>query len=114
MISKEYRELIDKILIRTSQNKIKWEGTSDSDKFTCRITNKIIAMRSYIYNCNPEEADYRCISFEILDVFGDKIDGIYIDENETEYIKMSELYDAARRNALHIDKTIRDLLNALG
>lgn len=113
MITKEYRELIDKIIERTYDGKIKWETTSDRNKYLCKIGDKTIIVRSYTYNDNAELIDTQCISFEILDILGEKIDGIYIDENESDFIKMTSLYDMARRNALNIDRTIRDLLDAL-
>ena len=113
MITKEYRELIDKIIERTNEGKIKWETTSDSLKFLCKIGDRTVVVYSYVYNFNPTGMDLNCISFEILDFFGEKIDGIYVDESELDFAKMTDLYDMARRNALRIDQTIRDLLDAL-
>lgn len=113
MITKEYRELINKIIERTNEDKIKWEPTSDSQKFLCKISSKTVVVRSYVY-LNPEIGqDLSCVSFEILDIMGELIDGVYVDETESDYVKMSDLYDMARRNALRIDQTIRDLLDAL-
>lgn len=113
MITKEYRELIDKIILRTSEGKIKWETTSDKNKFLCRISLKTIVVHSYVYYNQESDSNLQSISFEILDLMGEKIDGIYVDESEPDYIKMTDLYDMTRRNALNIDRTIRDLLDAL-
>lgn len=63
------------------------------------------------YDSFPD--DCPMVSLELLNFMGERIDGIYIEVTDEGYGKLQELYALARRNALHIDETISELMTGL-
>jgi len=109
MIPKEYIPLIDKLKERTINRTLGWETTSDSSKFTIDTGKNSMTIQTY--TTFPEEIPV--ISLEILDMYGEIVDGVYISEEDNDYPTMKALYLDARRNALKIDETISNIMDFL-
>lgn len=109
MIPNEYRPMVDKLKERTALRTISWKPTSDSAKFSVEIGLNTITIDLYTPYAEPSEM----IAFEILDTFGERIDGFYIPEHDDDYSTLNDLYSIARRNALKIDQTISNIMNIL-
>lgn len=110
MIPNEYRPLVSKIIEKTGQNAMKWETTSDEYKFLCRIgLNSVVVQR---FNAYPE--DEPCISFNVRNVHGESVDFFSTMIDEADYDIMEQLFNAARRRALNIDRIIADMMSRLG
>lgn len=109
MIPPQYENLLGKLEVATSKLSGIWKPTSDRDKFSIRINNTTILLNSYV--SFPEE--YECVSLEIMNAGGEIIDGMYLSTNELGYIRLKNLYDTARRNALKIPETLSDLVSGL-
>lgn len=113
MIPNEYFPLITKLYNLSSIGKLKWEVTSDSNKFSFVLSsNSLIISR---YKSWPDDAD--CIMLEIKDELGNRVDAIVSDDQDTEFPEqfnlMFNLFTAARRCALKIEETITKLLTEL-
>ena len=106
MIPEEYMPMVGKLLEQTKNSKLNWSTSSDSGKYTLYVGPSTIVVNSY--ESFPEND--HILSLEILDPFGDKIDGFYISDSEDGYLTMNDLYSTVRRNALKIDATISDIM----
>jgi len=109
MIPPEYIQLIAKLKERTTNRTLGWETTSDSSKFTIDTGKNSMSIQTY--SSYPDEIPV--ISLEILDMYGEIVDGVYISEEDNDYTTMQSLYLAARRNALKIDETISNIMDFL-
>ena len=109
MIPEEYKPMIDKIISNTDTRKCSWETTSDSEKFILKAGANSISI--FYYESYPD--DVPVVALEILNLFGEKVDGIYIKNEDIDFDKMYQLYTAARRNALKITETISDIMTWL-
>lgn len=109
MIPSEYRPLVDKIIKKTGEGKVKWQKTSDSEKFLTEIGfNTVIVQR---FNAFPE--DEPCISFNVRNTMGESVDFFSAMISESDYLTMSDLFNAARRQALDIDNIINSMMRSL-
>lgn len=109
MIPEEYIPMLEKISELTKKRKKSWEKTSDMNRFILKVGLNAISLFSFTSYPDDEE----CIGFELLNTYGDRIDGFGVGITESEYSKMSELYSNARRNALKIDSAISNVMNDL-
>ncbi|MDE6523340.1 MAG: hypothetical protein K2L17_11015 [Muribaculaceae bacterium] len=109
MIPEEYKPLIDKISSVTDQKKFRWEKTSDEEKFLLNLGLNSVTI--HYFEAYPDDSP--TVGFEIRDRLGDRIDGIYISQDERDYDTMWELYRSARRNALKIGDTISNMMKFL-
>lgn len=88
------------------KKKSSWETTSDSEKYILKAGSNSISI--FYYEAYPDNVPV--VALEILNLFGEKVDGIYINNEDIDFDKMYKLYSAARRNALKITQTIADIM----
>lgn len=108
MIPVEYINLINKIKEVTSKRMVRWNKTSDSNRFDLEIESNSISINRYD---NPLE--FPKITIDILDIMGEYVDGFYIYSDDQDYKMLSDLYSDIRRNALRINETIDELNSGL-
>ncbi len=109
MIPDEYKAMIDLLIERSSQKKLRWKTTSDSQKFLVDIGLNAISVESF----HEYQQDVDMIGIRLYNTTGDQIDWIASDERESDFIKLHSLYSAGRRSALNIDKTISEIMSSL-
>ena len=109
MIPAEYLPIVNALIDKTKEIKLKWERTRNEKKFQTAIGENTVVI-NYYYSY-PD--DIPCVDIEILDLFGDKIDRFSSDATESDFSLIEDLYMRARRNALRIDATINTLMNNL-
>lgn len=106
MIPNDYRPLVNRLHAMTNNNECNWEATSDRDKFLLTIGSESVIV--YYYLSFPE--DEPTIGLEILDEYGDRVDAIFISQEDSDYELMWNLYWTARRDALKIKETISKIM----
>lgn len=106
MIPEEYKTLISKIESKSKSLKKIWEETSDGNKYILKIGANSITLHEY--EAFPSGKEY--ISLEIINLFGEKVDGIYIAEDDPDFSRMSNLFTAAKRNSTEFKKTLDNII----
>ena len=109
MIPNEYRPLINRLIAMTLNKECEWETTSDKEKFLLTIGDESITISHFL--CFP--TDEPTICFEILDNFGERVDAIFVSDDDSDYDQMWDLYWTARRDALKIKDTISKIMQNL-
>ncbi|MDE6702695.1 MAG: hypothetical protein K2K00_03355 [Muribaculaceae bacterium] len=109
MIPTEYLPIVNALIDKTKEMKLKWERTSSETKFQTAIGENTVVV--YYYYTYPD--DIPCIGIDILDLFGEKIDQFSSEATDADFSILDDLYTRARRNALHIDATISTLKSNL-
>lgn len=109
MIPDEYRPLVRKLMKMTNDKECNWETTSDKKKFLLSIGEESITVFHFL--SFPE--DEPTIGCEILDEYGERVDAIFISQEDSDYDLMWDLYWSARRDALKINETISKIMHNL-
>lgn len=116
-MTKEYIDLITKIIYNTRNKKIVWEQTSDEDRFKTKIGSGVVAIsREDIWDGGyvPENTRY---TLSIINDAGILAENISIYENssslEESYKQLKELYETAKDSYLKINDTIQNMLKEL-
>lgn len=109
------KELIERLIDNTDQEKLHWEETAFPGKFIAHMS-KVDIVVSYEFNRTYNKHEY---AFAIETKDGSLIDRIKASEKDStvfvgdDFILLSNIYEKARRKALNIDKTIDDILGEL-
>lgn len=105
-----FQEKIDQLVTRltelTEGGKVSWEETADERTFLASVGKFVVTLGE---EPNYDGPDYL---FKILDGTGKTIDEAYGMPGE-EWSRLSNLYKLARRNALHVEEALSDLLSSL-
>lgn len=113
MIPEEYKPLIKKLRETTECLRQSWNPTSDENKFNMNVGKNTATVRYYTYE-DAYSGNYGYgIRFDILNEYGELVDGFYVVSDEPDYKEMYEFYEMARRNALKVDQTISQMLKDL-
>lgn len=113
MIPEEYKPLVDKLVKVTNNGSRNWAVTSDDSKFTMDIGLNGVVIRFFRAWDPATELEEYVVRLEIINSVGESIDGFSEGQTDIGYNEMYSLYEMARRNALHIDKTISELMRDL-
>ena|SRR5216684_7775548 len=104
---------IDKLVTRltelTERGKVEWQETANSDTYLASVGKFIVTIEKAVSEVNPDNRDY---SFQIKDQTRRAIDtasAMFGDD----WIRLRDLHEAARRNALHSEKVVSELLSSL-
>ena len=106
----EIKEVVEKLLERTDQNKVVWESTVTENTFIAVIGNlgvSIALPRPAVIN--------DCVSFRVLDKTGQVLHEVNSDplSDEVTYYRLRELHIKARQMAFggesHLDELLAEL-----
>ena len=106
-------EVIDKLLQRTLQNKIRWKPTAVETSFAAVVGSfsAIISLHEDPWDIDMEPR------LRILDSAGkeiDRYDASIVGASQVTSYKLGSLYKSARRVALNVDQQLDGLLGDLG
>ena len=106
-----YYNVIQGLLQKTQKNEVIWNTTTDANTFIVYFDKFSLSIRQkYQGDFNNPET---WITIGIINDEGEKIDGFEIEEGDTGWNEMSELFTLARRSALFIDKAIKTILTEI-
>lgn len=103
------RELLDQLVDATRGGRVTWEPTANLDEFTASFGGKysvVVAKRS--------DANYTLRMLDELEREMLKLDYEYQEYASPDPLsRVMELFDLARRTALHVEEAITDILGEL-
>jgi hypothetical protein len=101
-----FQEKIDQLVTRltelTESGKVSWEETADEGTFLASVGKFVVTL-------GQDDPYYR---FKILDGTGKTIEEALGTGGEN-WTRLSHLHELARRNALHVEEALSDLLSSL-
>lgn len=108
-------KLVGKLTELTAKDKVEWQETANLNAYLARVDRFVVTI-----NRQGSEA-FPGYSFQILDGAGRTLEGVVAPYGPPEvttsssknWQRLRELYDIARRRALHSDKVVSDLLASL-
>lgn len=121
MTQERYDTLIDKLTNSTELGKIKWEQTSSKDEYQTKIGDNAISVGYFdpnnIANILASATFSNNKNYYYLNIYNSK--GVQVDTeervaNEAGYIKLRNLYQAAKRKYNKVDETLDEILDVLG
>jgi len=104
MVPENYNKLITGLTIRTSRGEVNWKRTTNAGLFFISFTGFSLSINRFY----DSEGDYT-IMFKIYDGKGNELDRFNIYGGDEQWDRISEMYDAARREALNLDKAIETM-----
>jgi len=108
MLDNRYKFFISSLLKKTKESQVNWQPTSSQYAFIVTEEDVSITISS-----DSDEFNREYTSLTIRDKSGKVIDNISIDENEKDYLVLSDLFNEARRKANNVDETIDKLIKKL-
>lgn len=118
MIKEKYKTLISKLIEATRNGNLTWEKTSSTNEFQVKLGNNGVSISYY----DPEKYGYipglavniqkPSVSMVIINSNGDEIDGETYEKDDIGYDKILGLYKDARRQCLHVDETLDEIINS--
>lgn len=119
MIKEKYETLISKLIVATANGNLTWEKTSSRNEFQVKLGNNGVSISYY----DPEKYGYLSgipvnnqkpsVSLEVINSDGKEIDGETIEKGQKDYERLLDLYKEARRQCLHVDETLDEILKSL-
>lgn len=119
MQSEKYRQLVDRLIVKTDRHEVEWKEGAYPESFQVSFPNYALLLRekerSQDFNAPPPD-----IMLSIIDMDGSVIDTIYnfeIDADGPErpyYLKMRDLYRIVRQQVLGADRAVEEILSELG
>lgn len=119
MIKEKYEALITKLVEATTKGDLNWEKTSSLNEFQVKLGNNGVSVSYY----DPQKygllsgLDFRVqkpmVSIVIQNSEGIEVDGETWEKGEAGYEKMLGLYKEAKRQSLHVDETLDEILKNL-
>ena len=104
----ELGQILDGLVQRTTEGKLKWSRTVQPDRFVTSV-DAISIVIVEIQDFSPDH--YR---LDILDEWGDTADSLdYRDTTDEQDRQLARLYVLARRSGNNIDSTLEKLAKAL-
>ncbi|HWZ22025.1 MAG TPA: hypothetical protein VNW06_05190, partial [Cytophagaceae bacterium] len=102
MISDKYKELIERLSLKTEQKQIIWQKSSRDGEFKLQLGGGTLTVGKFEgdYNYKPS------ISIIIYNDRGDKIDAIDVEDSMHDYLLVDEFYSSIRRSYFKVDETI--------
>ena len=110
MFSEAYRDLIQKLFVRTQEGRVEWQPTAESTVFLAPIGKHVFSIRAWF---NPATSR-PTVTVEVLKSSGEKVDSFNVTQREPDdYVWLMDLHELARRKALNIDNAINEMLGDL-
>lgn len=119
MIKEKYKTLISKLIEATRTGNLTWEKTSSTNEFQVKLGNNGVSISYY----DPEKYGYipgltvnvqkNSVSLVIINSEGNEIDGETYEKGDLGYDRLYGLYKEARRQCLHVDETLDEIINSL-
>lgn len=119
MIKEKYETLISKLIEATAHGNLTWEKTSAQNEFQVKLRNNGVSISYY----NPQEYGYisglpgnnqkPSVSLVVINSEGVEIDGETIEKGQKYYESLLDLYKEAKRQCLHVDETLDEIINSL-
>ena len=101
-----FQEKIDQLVTRltelTEHDKLAWEETAEEGTFLASVGKFVVTLGE----------NFSVYHFKILDRTGKTIDEASGTTGEN-WTRLSHLHELARRNALHVEEALSDLLSSL-
>lgn len=118
MVNEKYKTLISKLIEATRTEKLTWEKTSSTNEFQVKLGNNGVSISYY----DPEKYGFipgiavntqkPSVSLVIINSEGNEIDGETYEKGDMGYDKLLGLYKDARRQCLHVDETLDEIINS--
>jgi hypothetical protein len=113
--SEQIDKLVAKLTELTARDKVDWQETANLNTYLARVDKFVVTI-----NKQGSEA-LGGYSFQILDGSGRAIEGVIAPHksperspgSNTNWERLRDLYEIARRQALHSEKVVSDLLASL-
>ncbi len=108
-------KLVAKLAEVTARDKVEWQETANLNTYLARVDKFVVTISK------QGSEVYGGYSFQILDHSGRTIEGVlapYIGQDKStlshsNWERLRDLYEIARRRALHSEKVVSDLLATL-
>jgi hypothetical protein len=108
-------KLVTKLTELTDKDKVDWQGTGNANTYLAPIDKFIVTI-----NKGGSEV-FGGYSFQILDRTGNAVEGVLATftgpekdaRRHQDWERLRDLYEIARRRALHSEKVVSDLLASL-
>jgi hypothetical protein len=115
IFSEQIDKLVTKLTELTEKDKVEWKETANATTFLASVDKFVVTI-----NKSGSEV-FGGYSFQILDRTGRAVEGIVAPfvgrekyaEEHANWARLRDLYDIARRRALHSEKVVSDLLASL-
>ena len=113
--SEQIDRLVAKLTELTARDKVDWQETANLNTYLARVDKFVVTI-----NKQGSEV-FGGYSFQILDGSGRAIEGVIAPykgpersaSSNTNWERLRDLYEIARRQALHSEKVVSDLLASL-
>ena len=121
MIKKKLDELIDKLTSSTESGKVEWERTSSKNEYQTKIGENAVSVGYYDPNdlVNLVTINLNSVnkSYYYLSIYNSQ--GVAVDYEErfwgdSNYDKLKDLYQIAKRKYYKVDETLDDIIKELG
>lgn len=115
MFPDQIDKLVTKLTELTGKDKVEWKETGNATTYLASIDKFVVTI-----NKSGSEV-YGGLSFQILDRTGKAVEGVTTpfvgreksSEGFANWERLRDLYEIARRQALHSEKVVSDLLASL-
>lgn len=105
-IPTDYREIVKSLTTKTNEGDIAWK----KDKFSLALA--IDKSKFSLWAGNDEYSDEPFVAFGLYDKDSTVIDSWSVDQSDSDYSTMNQLYKSANRQALGVPQRLK-ALNAL-
>jgi len=109
MISNEYIDLVEKLLVRTKEGEVNWKNTVKSDEYMIYFKSFSLSISTSYDNFSNEHT----VLISLRNDTGKEIDNFLINEEDPHYKMVTELHTGARRKALRIDEALSTIMTEL-
>lgn len=119
MIKEKYEALITKLIEATIKGDLNWEKTSSQNEFQVKLGNNGVSVSYYdppkygLFSGLNSREQKPMVSIVIQNSEGIEVDGETREKGEAGYEKMYGLYKDAKRQCLHVDETLDEILKNL-
>lgn len=120
MVDEKYKELINKVIQKTSEGKSNWLSTGQEDQYVLHLSKGSIVIDKYDRRMSRQvnrmvggQVDFlNTYEITISNDDGNVVDSFSVSEDEKPeaWSLLKELYDCARRSYLKIDETLDGML----
>lgn len=119
MIKEKYEALVSKLIEATANSNLEWKNTSADNEFQVKLGNNAVSISYYdpekygFISVNNVNINKPSVSIVIINSDGKEVDGETREKGDIGYDKMLGLYKDARRQCLHVDETLDEILKNL-
>jgi hypothetical protein len=120
MIKEKYDAIVTKLLDATEKGSLAWEKTSSNEEFQVKLGKNAVSISHYdpsdwfnLATGNNGATKRESCSLSIFNSEGKEIDGETYEKDDIGYDNLFVLYKEARRQCLHVDETLDEIINSL-